>query len=144
MTIAPTLSFDPATGDLAVGDDGRFALEGGLDAFGVRIGIALDTFTGEWWLDRNFGLRRDLWLGGPPDVPRLRADLLRVLRRVRDVSQVRDIRFDFNRAARTLTTSFVVVVEDQAVEVTADTSVADGTRTLLRILPAGTLPGLAP
>lgn len=140
------LYLDPATHDLVIRDGGTLSTVTGRREVAQRIKVALETQRGEWALDTRFGVRwRELAYVARPDIPRISAELRRVVSAVPGVTSVGEIDARLNRATRALTIAIEASTREGDVAVMG--SDLDFSRPLFLVYflgAEGASPGLAP
>lgn len=111
-----TLKFDLSTYDLYV-ENGATEIETDIsEETRQRLIAKFKMFKGEYFLNANYGVPYyEDFLIKNPSVPKMRTILARVLRTDEQVSQVQDLRLDFDRSLRKLTASFSVLLTDGSV-----------------------------
>lgn len=100
------LLLDPKTGDLIVDDLCVFIVQG-AERVRQNLEVKLRLWTGEWFLDTEFGtpylegvLGKRISLNGA--IAAIKKSILEVA----DVDRITDFQYDFNRSARRLTVNF--------------------------------------
>lgn len=141
------LYLDPATHDLVLGDGAAPALiYESRQAVAQRIKVVLETQRGEWRYDTRFGVRwRELAYVKNPDIPRLSAEIRRVVGAVQGVTSVVEVDIRINRATRALTIG--VQARTNLGDVAAVGDTVDFSRPLFLLYflgVEGAAPGLAP
>ena len=100
------LKLDPQTGDLVV-DDMCLYIVKGADRVRQNLEIKLKLWSGEWFLDTEFGTPYlEGILGKRVSLNGALAALKKSILEVADVDRITDFQYQFNRSARNLTVNF--------------------------------------
>lgn len=100
------LALDPITGDLAINGLDLYIIQG-ADRVRQQLLIKLKLFTGEWFLDTEFGTPYiDEILGKQVSLNGAIAALKKSIMEVADVDAITSFTYDFDRKARSLNVSF--------------------------------------